>query len=167
MTDGPASLPYRAGVGAMLLNAAGEVFVGRRIDTAAEAWQMPQGGIDGNETPAQAVGRELLEETGIRAARIIAESAGWFTYDLPPELLGRVWSGRYRGQRQKWFLMRFTGHDSDIDIATEHPEFNAWQWLAPDVLVDHIIDFKRPLYAAILREFGPLIQRVGGPREGE
>lgn len=165
MTAVPPSLPYRAGVGAMLLNAAGDVFVGRRIDTAAKAWQMPQGGIDGDETPAQAVARELLEETGIGAARIVAESTGWFAYDLPPELLGTVWGGRYRGQRQKWFLMRFTGNDSDIDIATEHPEFNAWQWLAPDLLVENIVAFKRPLYAGIVGEFTPLIPGMGDRQE--
>ena len=111
-------LPYRKGVGILLLNGEGRVFVGRRIDTTAEAWQLPQGGIDPGETPQEAALRELEEETGARLVEIIAESRAWLSYDLPPELAGKVWGGRYRGQEQKWFAMRFLGGDGDINIET-------------------------------------------------
>ncbi|MFQ5533638.1 MAG: RNA pyrophosphohydrolase [Sphingomonadales bacterium] len=149
-------LPYRKGVGMMLLNADGQVFVGQRGDTSVEAWQMPQGGIDGDETPRDAALRELAEETGSDKAVFIAESADWYRYDLPVDLVGRVWSGRYRGQMQKWFVMRFTGSDSDINIDTDHPEFVAWQWMPMAELPDNIVTFKRPLYEALIREFGHL-----------
>jgi len=147
---------YRRGVGIMLLNGAREVFVGRRIDQQEEAWQMPQGGIDGDETPRQAAFRELREEAGTDQAEIVAESAGWYRYDLPENLRGRLWRGRYRGQTQKWFAMRFTGTDADIDLATHHPEFNAWQWVAHDRLDALIVPFKRQLYYDILTEFADL-----------
>lgn len=147
------TLPYRAGVGIMLFNPQGQVFVGRRVDNSSEAWQMPQGGIDEGETPAQAALRELEEEVGTSAAEIIAESEGWFTYDLPPDLVGKVWKGRFRGQRQKWFALRFTGVDSDININTAHPEFQAWQWQDYDRLVEIIVPFKRDLYCAVIEEF--------------
>src|SRR5438034_9930760 len=116
---------YRPAVGIMLLNPAGRIFVGRRIDMPAglAAWQMPQGGIDAGETPRQAALRELKEEIGTAKAEIVGESRGWLQYDLPAELAGRIWGGRYRGQRLKWLVMRFTGSDSDINLATEHPEF--------------------------------------------
>ncbi len=153
-------LPYRRGVGIMLLNAAGEVFVGRRIDTVAEAWQMPQGGIDGGEAPGDAALRELGEETGVQNVEVIAESAHWHCYDLPPELVGKVWGGRFRGQRQKWFVMRLEGDDGDIDIAGEEAEFEAWKWLPMDQLVGAIVPFKRLLYNKLVAEFGHL----GGPR---
>jgi putative (di)nucleoside polyphosphate hydrolase len=145
---------YRPGVGIMLLNRQGQVFVGHRIDMpVSPAWQMPQGGIDPGETPRQAAMRELEEEIGTGKAEILSESRLWLTYDLPAELAGGIWGGRYRGQRQKWFAMRFTGSDEDINLATEHPEFDAWQWVAPDRLPELIVPFKRQLYIDILEEF--------------
>lgn len=152
-----AALPYRPCVGVMLANAAGQVFVGQRIDQDAPAWQMPQGGIDKGEDPHQAGLRELWEETGVGAdlVRIEAETAGWVTYDLPPELLGKAWKGKYRGQRQKWLLMRYLGGDEQIRIETEHPEFSVWRWLPADELVENIVPFKRAVYAEVLRELGP------------
>ncbi len=155
-----ARLPYRLGVGMMLLNGEGLVFVGRRIDQRTESWQMPQGGIDKGEEPRQTALRELREETGTDRAEILRESRDWLTYDLPPELVANVWHGRYRGQRQKWFLLRFTGHDADIDIATAHPEFDAWRWVAVADLPRLIIPFKRPLYDQVLAEFGPALARL-------
>jgi putative (di)nucleoside polyphosphate hydrolase len=155
MSD-PAAGAYRRGVGIMLLNRDNRVFVGRRIDRAEEAWQMPQGGIDAGETPRQAAFRELKEETGIDRADLLAESAGWLRYDLPGALRGRLWHGRYRGQQQKWFAMRFTGEDRDIDLATHHAEFNAWQWVPHDRLDALIVPFKRALYRDIVREFSSL-----------
>ncbi len=150
----PETLPYRPAVGIMLLNRQGEVFVARRIDMPTmSAWQMPQGGIDPGETPRQAALRELREEIGTDKAEIIAESVGWLQYDLPADLAGGIWGGRYRGQRQKWFVMRFTGADGDIDLATDHPEFDAWQWVAPEQLPELIVPFKRQLYIDILAEF--------------
>ena len=151
---------YRPAVGMMLLNREGRVFVGRRIDMPAglAAWQMPQGGIDPGETPRQAAIRELKEEVGTDKAEILAESRSWLRYDLPKELrarLGGMWGGRYRGQQQKWFAMRFTGENSDIDpAATEHPEFDAWEWVACKRLPELIVPFKRQLYLDVLAEFG-------------
>jgi putative (di)nucleoside polyphosphate hydrolase len=148
---------YRAGVGVMLLDRRSLVFVGRRIDTAGENWQMPQGGIDKGESPRQAARRELKEEAGTDKAEILAESAGWLTYDVPREIAGRLWRGRYRGQVQKWFAMRFTGEDRDIDLKTHHPEFDAWKWIAPAELPRLIVPFKRQLYLDVLREFEGLL----------
>jgi len=155
MTDPDGELGYRPAVGIMLLNRRGEVFVARRIDMppTLPAWQMPQGGIDPGETPRQAALRELKEEIGTDKAEIIGESRGWLTYDLPVELAGGIWGGRYRGQRQKWFVMRFDGCDRDVNLATEHPEFDAWQWVAPEQLPELIVPFKRQLYFEILAEF--------------
>jgi len=150
------SLPYRPAVGIMLLNAQGQVFVARRIDTAVEAWQMPQGGIDGDEEPAAAALRELKEEIGTARARIIAECDDWLSYDLPGELVGKVWGGRYRGQRQKWFVMRFLGTDDEIDLNTQHPEFCAWKWADMADLPDMIVPFKRPIYQELVTRFAPL-----------
>jgi putative (di)nucleoside polyphosphate hydrolase len=138
----------------MLLNRRGEVFVGRRSDMPVmPAWQMPQGGIDPGETPRQAAMRELEEEIGTAKAEILGESRAWLKYDLPAALAGGMWGGRYRGQRQKWFVMRFAGIDADINLATEHPEFDAWRWVAPERLPDLIVPFKRQLYIDILVEF--------------
>jgi len=153
------SLPYRPCAGVMLANEAGLVFVGQRLDNAQDAWQMPQGGIDPGESAEDAAWRELREETGIAAhhATLIARARAEHFYDLPEHLLGKLWGGRYRGQRQTWFLMRFTGSDADIDIATEHPEFSAWKWADPDDLPRLIVPFKQRLYRAVLEEFRPLI----------
>ncbi len=142
---------YRRGVGIMLLNGKNEVFVGQRSGTQGEAWQMPQGGIDDNEEPADAAFRELREEIGTDRAKIIAESKSWLRYDLPAELRKR-WNDRWRGQQQKWFVMRFEGKDSDIDIATSNAEFSAWKWVPFECLPDLIVEFKRQLYLDLLKE---------------
>jgi putative (di)nucleoside polyphosphate hydrolase len=140
----------------MLLNSDNRVFVGRRIDRQDQAWQMPQGGVDPGETPRDAALRELKEEIGTNHAEIIAESKAWLRYDLPAGLGVKLWRGRYRGQEQKWFAMRFLGGDGDIDVNTHHPEFDDWQWVAPDRLVALIVPFKRALYRDIVAEFAPL-----------
>ncbi|MFU8881645.1 MAG: RNA pyrophosphohydrolase [Rhodobacterales bacterium] len=152
-------LPYRPCVGVMLANADGKVFVGQRLDNDTPAWQMPQGGIDQGEDPRDAALRELWEETGVTPdlVDVVAETADWVPYDLPHDLVPRIWKGRFRGQRQKWFLMRFLGSDDQINILTSHPEFSEWRWLDPDDLVDHIVPFKRAVYVSVLAEFGPLI----------
>lgn len=148
-------LPYRPAAGVMLLNSHKQVFVAQRLDTTLEAWQMPQGGLDDGEEPEVGALRELAEETGIAAhlVEIIARSAGELLYDLPEDLIGKLWKGRYRGQRQSWFLMRFMGEDSDVNLATPHPEFRAWKWADPRDLPDLIVPFKRTLYENVLREF--------------
>ncbi|HTQ34190.1 MAG TPA: RNA pyrophosphohydrolase [Stellaceae bacterium] len=153
MTD--VTTAYRPGVGIVLVNADGKVWVGRRIDMPAglSAWQMPQGGIDANETPTQAALRELYEETGTDKAEIIAETRLWLHYDLPEPLRKTAWGGRYRGQRQKWLLMRFLGEDSDIDLGRHEPEFDSWKWVMPADLPGLIVEFKRPVYLALLDEF--------------
>jgi putative (di)nucleoside polyphosphate hydrolase len=145
--------PYRQCVGVMLFNSSGLVFVGDRIDTEAKNWQMPQGGIDDGETPRAAALRELEEETGTRKAEIIAESARWINYDLPPDLSERVWGGEYRGQTQRWFAMRFTGVDGDIQLDRHKPEFSDWRWVPMRDLAGLIIPFKRAVYAEVVREF--------------
>jgi putative (di)nucleoside polyphosphate hydrolase len=149
-------LPYRPCVGVMLFNREGLVFVGKRIDQTVEGWQMPQGGIDGDETPRQAAFRELEEETGIAKAEYLREMDEWLAYDLPSHLLGVALHGRYRGQRQKWIAMRFTGEDSDINIATEHAEFGHWKWLAVEALPRLIVPFKRDTYAKVIANFQDL-----------
>lgn len=160
-----AALPYRPCVGIMLLNRRGQAFVARRIDMPSEAWQMPQGGIDENETPRAAALRELREEIGTDKAEILAESRDWHDYDLPDELIGKLWGGRYRGQRQKWFAMRFTGSDSDIDLATEVPEFLDWKWAELDRLPSLIVPFKRRLYENLVAEFAPVARQVAADSE--
>lgn len=153
----PATLPYRRGVGIVLFNRDGLVFVARRIDSPGGAWQMPQGGIDRGEKPRAAARRELAEETGIRQAEFLAESADWLAYDLPPHLVGKAWRGRYRGQLQKWFALAFTGSDGDIDLrATEHPEFDDWRWVELDRTPSLIVPFKRDLYERVASEFAGL-----------
>ncbi|GAA0663831.1 putative (di)nucleoside polyphosphate hydrolase [Sphingomonas insulae] len=150
-------LPYRPCAGIMLVNRAGQVFVGQRIDSTLEAWQMPQGGIDPGEDAYAAAVRELGEETGVAPEHItlIAEAPDELFYDLPEDMIGKVWKGKWRGQRQRWFLFRFLGEDSDIDIATEHQEFRAWRWSDPDDLPAMIVPFKRALYEAVLAAFRP------------
>lgn len=152
------SLPYRPCAGIMLVNAENKVFVARRIDTDKDAWQMPQGGIDSGENPRDAACRELLEEIGTNNAEILAETDDWLYYDLPADLVGKVWKGRYRGQMQKWFLMRFTGQDSDITLETEHPEFDAWQWVPLADVPRLIVPFKRDIYQQICDRFAPVLQ---------
>ncbi len=148
-------LPYRPCVGVVLIDARGMVFAGQRIDSPSPAWQMPQGGIDEGEKPKEAAYRELWEETGITRDKVefMAKTHGWVTYDLPPDLLGKVWGGKYRGQKQKWFLFRFTGQDADVRIASEHPEFSAWRWILADEMVESIVPFKRAVYDQVVRSF--------------
>ncbi|MDE3079161.1 MAG: RNA pyrophosphohydrolase [Paracoccaceae bacterium] len=150
-------LPYRPCAGVTLINRDGLIFAGRRIDTAAPAWQMPQGGIDDGEDPAMAALRELWEETGIAGDLVeqVAEAPEWITYDLPPELLGKVWKGRYRGQKQRWFLFRFLGSDDQVNIATSHPEFSEWRWIGAEEMLDAIVPFKRAVYEQVIDAFRP------------
>ncbi|MEP5728879.1 MAG: RNA pyrophosphohydrolase [Sulfitobacter sp.] len=148
-------LPYRPCAGVMLLNAQGEVFVGQRKDNHQAAWQMPQGGIDKGEAPETAALRELEEETGISRdlVDVIAQTEGWVPYELPHDLIGKLWKGKYRGQKQKWFLMRFKGRDDQVNIVTDHQEFSAWKWLPTQDLVANIVPFKRHVYETVLAEF--------------
>jgi putative (di)nucleoside polyphosphate hydrolase len=161
----PSALPYRPCVGQMVINRNGLVWTGRRADAKNDAegrgtwWQMPQGGIDPEEDPAAAARRELSEETAIRSVTEIAELPRWLTYDLPAELIGRAWGGRYRGQKQKWFAYRFTGDDSEINITPPpglEPEFAEWRWTPADELLDLIVPFKREVYRDVLAEFAHL-----------
>ncbi len=149
------ALPYRPCVGIVLLNRAGGVFAGQRIDAAVEAWQMPQGGIDRGEAPHAAALRELTEETGIppEAVEVLAETPDWISYDLPHDLVPKIWKGRFRGQTQLWFLLRFLGDDAQVNIATAHPEFRAWRWVEPAELIEMIVPFKRATYAAVFEAF--------------
>jgi len=147
-------LPYRLGVGAVLFNAKGQVFVAKRIDTPGDAWQMPQGGIDHDEDPNEAIWRELKEEIGTNNAEIIAQSPDWLTYELPKAVQKKVWKGRYRGQKQKWYALRYLGDDSDIDLtADKHPEFSTWKWADFESIPDLIVEFKRDLYQDIVATF--------------
>ncbi len=154
------SLPYRPCVGVCVVNREGKIFGGRRIDMPSDAWQMPQGGVDEGEAPEVAALRELGEETGISAnkVRLVAVSKGWLRYDLPDELIGRFWGGKYRGQRQKWYLFQFEGADSDINIETEHPEFSEWDWKTAQELIDAIVPFKKDIYEQVLAGFAPYLK---------
>lgn len=155
----PAALPYRLNVGAVLFNAAGQVLVARRADMPnaegpAGGWQLPQGGIDKHEDPRAAVLRELAEEIGTDRAEIIGEHPDWLTYDLPPELIGVALKGRYRGQRQRWFALRFTGADTDIRLdADPHPEFDSWRWVQLTDLPSLAVPFKLPIYIVLAQSF--------------
>ena len=147
-------LPYRPCVGVVLVRADGTIFTGERIDTPG-AWQMPQGGIDDGETPCEAALRELEEETGVSSALVAveAELKDWVTYDLPQHLIGKLWGGKYRGQKQRWFLLRFNGEDEDIDITRNHREFSRWRWSTSDEVVSDIVPFKRSVYEQVLAGF--------------
>jgi putative (di)nucleoside polyphosphate hydrolase len=157
---GMSTLPYRAAAGVMLINGQGKVFVAQRIDTTLEAWQMPQGGLDEGETPLEGALRELEEETGIprTLVEVIAAAPEELLYDLPADLASKLWKGRYRGQRQSWFLFRFVGEDADVNLNTPHPEFRAWKWAEPSELPDMIVPFKRELYQNVLHAFAHLIR---------
>ena len=152
-------LPYRPCVGIVLTDGNGRVFTGERIDTPG-AWQMPQGGIDDDETPKVAAVRELLEETGVAEdkVQILAETPDWVTYDLPEHLVGKLWKGRYRGQKQKWFLMEYSGSDEDINIAHDHKEFGRWRWSTPDEVLRDIVPFKREVYDQVIGCFRKRIE---------
>jgi len=157
------SKPYRRGVGIVLVNAHGRVFVAQRIDTKEPAWQMPQGGIDKGETPHEAAIRELHEEIGTDKARIIGVTRSWLRYDLPADLQSKVWKGKYRGQEQKWFLMRFTGEDGDINLETGHPEFSQWKWMAFGQLPRAIVGFKRDIYKQVVAAFKDKVAGLAKP----
>ena len=150
-----AALPYRRNVGVMLVNAAGHVFVGQRLDSEVPAWQMPQGGIDKGEEPQEAALRELEEEIGVSPSLVTveAETEGWLCYDLPHDIVPRIWKGRYKGQEQKWYLLRFHGEDAQVNIQTEHPEFSEWCWLPADEVLGQIVPFKRPVYEQVIAAF--------------
>jgi putative (di)nucleoside polyphosphate hydrolase len=169
---------YRPCVGIMVLNRAGQVWIGRRADGPGEPegrgswWQMPQGGIDEHEDPRRAALRELREETGIRTVEVIAEMPGWLYYDLPPHLVGKAWGGRWRGQKQKWFLMRFLGADGEVNItpgAGRQIEFDTWRWASVSELVELIVPFKREVYRTVVAEFAPLATPISDEvaRRGE
>lgn len=172
----PTALPYRPCVGIMVINRDGLVWIGRRMEATQRNeglgnwWQMPQGGIDEHEDAAKAALRELAEETAITSVEMLAEAPQWYTYDLPRELIGKSWGGRYRGQKQKWFAVRFTGADSEIDIGPRPghaAEFDAWRWVPVDELVELIVPFKRPVYQKVVEAFAPLAKPEGrdaGPR---
>ena len=149
------ALPYRPAAAVMLLNGEGKVFVAQRIDNALDAWQMPQGGLDPDEDPQAGALRELEEETGIppHLVEILGRAPQELLYDLPPELMGKIWGGKYRGQTQHWFVARFLGSDADINIETAEPEFRAWKWADASELVDLIVPFKRDLYAQVVESF--------------
>ena len=147
-------LPLRPAAGVALFDRRGRVFVGRRIRGLSATWQMPQGGIDPGETPLQAARRELAEETGVTAVELLGEAPGWFEYDLPADTVDRPrWATRYRGQRQKWFAMRYLGEDREIDLATHHPEFSEWRWVRLPETVDLVVPFKRGVYREVVRAF--------------
>tara|TARA_B100000963_G_C22215295_1_gene489134 strand:+ start:92 stop:559 length:468 start_codon:yes stop_codon:yes gene_type:complete len=145
-------LPYRKGVGMMVFNHDKKIFVGKRIDNQ-KAWQMPQGGVDQNEDCLSAAKRELYEETGIQSIRVVQKSKREYTYDLPDSLLGKIWKGKYRGQKQNWYLIKFLGPDSEINLNQKYPEFNEWKWVSVSELPDLIVPFKRKLYISVIDEF--------------
>ena len=153
-------LKYRKNVGMVLINAKGHIFAGKRIDNNTNAWQMPQGGIDDGETPEVAAFRELSEETGLHRSksRLIGTTSGWLSYDIPIELIPKLWNGQYRGQEQKWFAFKFLGQDSDINIGTQEPEFSEWAWKSKKDLLSSIVPFKVEVYQKVFSELGHLIK---------
>ncbi len=151
-------MPLRLGVGIALLNNNNEVFVGKRIDNPEDFWQMPQGGVDENENFLDAAKRELKEETGIQNIKLIKEIEGWLTYNLPKNLLGKIWKGKYRGQKQKWFIMKFLGNNNEININTKKPEFISWKWIRPTRLPEVAVNFKINIYKKISKELSTFIK---------
>ena len=150
-------LPLRIGVGIILLNQDNKIWVGKRIDNPKNFWQMPQGGVDENENFLQAAKRELEEETGVKSVKLIKELSEWFIYELPENLLGKVLEGKYRGQKQKWFIMKFTGKDSEININTKKPEFLDWRWADLETIADTVVDFKLKVYEQLIIEVKKII----------
>ena len=149
-------LPLRIGVGAIVLNEKNKVFVGKRKDNPVDKWQMPQGGVNKNEGYLVAMKRELHEETGITSIKVLKELDQWFEYELPKNLIGIIWKGKYRGQKQKWFIVKFTGKNSEIDLKTKHPEFIEWKWIDMNELPNVIVDFKKDVYLKLLKELKKL-----------
>lgn len=154
-----AALPYRPCVGIMLINDAGQIFIGRRAKTRPDAWQMPQGGIDDGEDPLNAGLRELAEETGVTACEVIDVTPDWLTYDFPPDAVAKGIKARFRGQKQKWILARFTGVETDISLSGHTVEFDAWRWAGSDEVLNLIVDFKRPVYQAVINQFLQFLSR--------
>ena len=142
-------LPLRTGVGIILLNDKNDIFVGKRLDNPKDFWQMPQGGVEKNENFLEAAKRELKEETGIKSVQLVKELNGWFSYDLPEHLLGKIWKGKYRGQKQKWFVMKFIGKNEEINVKTKNPEFLEWKWINLSNLLEVVVGFKLNLYKKI------------------
>ena len=151
------NLPLRLGVGIVLLNSDNKVFVGKRIDNPVNFWQMPQGGVNDNENLLYAANRELKEETGVKSTKLIKEIDNWLTYELPKNLLGKIWKGKYRGQKQKWFIMRFVGNEEEINIKTKNAEFLEWKWIDANQLLNVVIDFKLDVYKSIVKELNILL----------
>ena len=149
-------LPLRIGVGIALLNHENKIFVGKRIDNPANSWQMPQGGVKKNEDFLKAAKRELEEETGVKSVELIKKLDGWLKYDLPKNLLGKLWKGKYRGQKQKWFVMKFLGKNDEINVKTKNPEFLDWKWVNPSELPDIAVNFKVNVYKEIKKELTSL-----------
>ena len=150
-------LPMRSGVGVVILNNKNEVFVGKRKDNPIDKWQMPQGGIDKGEDYLSAMKRELYEETSIKNIEVLTEIKGFFEYELPNNLIGIIWKGKFRGQKQKWFIAKFTGNEEEINLRTKNPEFIEWKWIPPDKLPDVIVDFKKSMYLDILKSLQKFI----------
>tara|TARA_B100000686_G_C16699259_1_gene922365 strand:+ start:887 stop:1366 length:480 start_codon:yes stop_codon:yes gene_type:complete len=157
LLDKTTKLPLRLGVGIVLLNLEDKVFVGKRIDNPANFWQLPQGGIDKNEDFLSAAKRELKEETGVKSVKIIKQLDKWLTYELPKNLLGKIWKGKYRGQKQKWFIMRFVGNEKEININTKNAEFKEWKWIEINQLPKIVVKFKLEVYKSIVKELNILI----------
>ncbi len=151
------NLPLRLGVGVVLLNSNNKVFVGKRINNPVNFWQMPQGGVDDNENLLYAANRELKEETGVKSTKLIKEIDNWLTYELPKNLLGKIWKGKYRGQKQKWFIMRFVGDEKEINIKTKNAEFKEWKWIDVNQLLNVVVKFKQDVYKTIVKELNILL----------
>ena len=151
------NLPLRLGVGIVLLNSDNKVFLGKRIDNPVNFWQLPQGGVNRNEDFLYAASRELKEETGVESIKLIKEIDNWLTYELPKNLLGKIWKGKYRGQKQKWFIMRFLGNEEEINIKTKNAEFREWKWINVNQLLNVVIDFKIDVYKSIVKELNTLL----------